>query len=459
MGLPWYYKFNPVYWELMGAEALGRRGQAVFNAMRKSGSGGGRRKIGKDSRKRKPEGGHPPHPPKRPDRPPKRPKYPPVKPRVRGRYITHGKIGMSFGGGRRTKRNNRYLRNGVVSKYESRTIATDSDCVYVGHYSLPPDAVMQTAMRALARVVMKEHGQVLSDVNQESEEAAINVFVNVRYAFNGVLFTYSAGTGARPTIFELGEAIESTIMLAYNNVANTGRYFEIVDFVFKTNANAEQVCNFRGNACVFKINAKSIAAIQNRTKSGDTAVDQSTRADDVENNPLQGKHYVGWGNIHTYRFNNDSLGTCPTLSHNAQNGILSQIIQDETNFTDEMKTALRKPPPRSSFGGVSSSSYVKLGPGSIRYNRIRSVLSLNINQLVDLFIDNYVGQAAFDTSSVATNSLINKGSSHFFGFEKVLETDSSVESKISVGMEVNLVVSVDCLIRKTYYMAPLNVIT
>lgn len=363
------------------------------------------------------------------------------------RYVTAGKIDPKFKRPTMKKINN-FLRDGVVHKVEARTVVDDSNSVYVGHWCLPQDPLLKTVMRSFARTLLRRLGHYMSDPQELSTISEINMTMHYRTTFEGVILSSNAAVGT-PSVNSLGDTISSCILTP---VTNTTRYFEIVDFIFgrKAGTDTDIVYRCTGNNIVFDIVGKSVAAIQNRTLSG-TIASPDGDAHDVTNNPLRGKHYRGWGNIHTYRYNNDAAVLCPTFRHGAQDGILVMKAA-AGDLTAEMQTVLKKPPPRLCFGQIKSCGYVKLDPGKIKHSTLKHQMTLNVNQLLKKYLENYAGQSTFTTVEAA---LCNSGSSEFFGFEKVLETDSTVNSKISVGMEVNVTISSLCKIHQNRYMNPI----
>lgn len=368
---------------------------------------------------------------------------------IRRKYVTTGRLGKRFRKSRTTALN-KFLKHGTVTKLESRIVVTDPECIYVGHYSLPPDVVTQTAWRAIARSVFAIDGQFLSDVNQQSEEGPIQVYVYYRDEFNGTLkSTTVVATGDRPTVSSLGDAIGAALL---QGMGATDRYYEVVDLIFKTNAGANQMLKVSGNAIVLTVVGNSSLSIQNRTQAG-TAVTPDNNILDITNNPLRGKSYDGWGNIHPYRFNNDtSVNGTKSMYYGPVNGLL-YVGATDAELTSEMSESIKKPPPRGAFGGVKATSYVKIAPGEIRRSHVKTKLTMNVNQFIRLYMDYYRGQSSW-VAAPNTNMLINRGSARFFGLEKVLETSISTEAVISVGAEVNTAVSCHARIYRSQYMNP-----
>lgn len=364
------------------------------------------------------------------------------------RYVTYGRKGVDFVKARKSKVN-KFLRDGVVIKREGRQIVNDVNCVYVGHYALPLNLVFKSCCMSLARQVMRSHGQYMSDFRAESEEAAMNCLINFRTTLDGPITTsVPINTAARPTIEELGAAIGQNII----NALAGNRYFEVVNVIVKTNTSAEQIFNVPGNQIWFTIMGNSNLQVQNRTAAGTgVPTGDQTNMLDIENNPLRGKVYQGFGNIHPYRFNNDGVGTKSMRFENAD-GLLF-LGSNDAALSTEMGTALKKPPPRQSFGGVVKSNYVSLAPGEIKRSNVKTTMKVNLNQFIKIFQDNLDG--AVNVDSLSTTGFVNKGRGVFYGLEKLLDAGGETQNPISVGIEVTATVSTVCNANKRVYCQPL----
>lgn len=360
-------------------------------------------------------------------------------------YRTLGRTGPKFP----TKGSSslsKFLKSGVSMKVEAGNTLTDADALYVGHYSLPVNRVCPAVFYALARRILNKNKCFPSDMLQPTGIEATTIYIKYRTTFTGLVSTSVGGSlAANASIVDMGNAIGRELLTVLTSALN---YFEFVSM---------QVYETTGGDLLFEADATSISVelkatsnfhIQNRTKASGADTDQSSMLD-IENNPLRGKAYFGWSNIHPYRFNNDTTTTCPALYHELNDGLLYVGANDAT-FTSQMSTAMKKPPPRSAFSNVGSTQYVKLAPGEIRKSTIHGGFTCSFNNFIQMYLSCMRGQTEIYS---LTNALVSKGKSVFYGLEKVCDSGSESQS-ISVGFECTASINALVYVKSKNFVNP-----
>lgn len=369
----------------------------------------------------------------------------PAKRVRRAVYRTMGRAGPKFSKKGAVKALSVFLKKGFNMKVESGSTLTDAEAVYVGHTSLPINRVVPCVFYALARRILNGQKCFPTDGLQATGLQAITVYWQYRTTFNGIITT-SAGlaVGANASIVSLGNALGAEMLTL---ITTTTTYFEVTKMQVYETAAANLLWEVNADAIKVEVDVVSNLQIQNRTQANG-AGDESS-ALDVSNNPLRGKMYIGYSNIHPYRFNNDTAVSCPALDYDNSTGLLATSASD-ANFTTEMGQTIKKPPPRSAFGNVTSSKYVQLAPGEIRRSKIRGKIQVNFNNFVKMYLDTLRGPTQiFNLNQV----LVSKGRSVFFGLEKMCDSGGET-SDISIGFEATHSVNALVTISKKNYCNP-----
>lgn len=375
----------------------------------------------------------------------------------RGRYQTFGRSGPQFQRGRKTKLN-KFVKSGAICKIEDGGTLEGIECIYIGHYSLPIIFVWRSAMMALARRILKAMNIEVQDPQQDiGYGKALTMQINYRDSLFGPAKTGTAhAIASLGTLMDLQDDCATAIVTDW---AATDTYYEVIDF-FVYDAAGEVAFKCSGANMFFEIVGNSHLQIQNRTLANDNVGDEHARnALDITNNPLRGKRYDGYGNIHPLKFNNIfTAGTIPQFSYSTDYGVLAIDPETATNYSTEVKASLHKPPLKTAFGGVNKQTYVMISPGEIRRSSVKGILRGNLNQLLNRYTDAFRGQTNFNTPS---ECYIRKGSASFYGFEKLCDVrDTTVESaNIAVGYELNSTISAICYIKKMTAMNALQTIT
>lgn len=367
----------------------------------------------------------------------------------RPRFYTHGLMGPKFRHQYKV-RYNKFMRFGAVTKVEKGLTLSDADCAYVGHYNFPLDYTVFTCMKALGRRICIENNIHASDPQDTVNAVDWTIVWDYRQSFTGAYFS-TAGTvvPAGSNLQNLGGALGNSLV----SIIPAGAvYLEIVRCRVLDSSGA-RIFKCPGTSILFHMVGNSNFLVQNRTKAADFSAGSSL-ATDVENNPLVGKTYTAWANIHPYKFFNDTVAPTTEFYHENASGLL-YVGANDANLTAEMVQTLTKPPPASAFGKTFGSSYCQLGPGEIRRSKIVSSWRGNINNLVKVYMDTMRGTTDITSPNEA---LVNIGKAVFMGFEKACDSRNESSAPINLGFEVNTTISAIAYCNKNVTMNPQNIV-
>lgn len=363
-------------------------------------------------------------------------------------WRTTGVVGPKFSK-KGTSALSKYLKYGVCLKKEQGATLADSSAVYVGHHTMPANMIMRGVFYALARKILTFNNSFPSDVVEPCLDFPVDVTYTYRVTVDGPLLISTPVTVTSPvTVEKLGQALGNNVLTTMGTIS----FYETTSLtVLNVNdpVNPLRIFYMPTVNISIELDVVSNLQIQNRTLASVGAADESSMLD-VANNPLRGKMYMGFSNKHSYRYNNDFVGVTPTFYHGANDGLLF-IGPDNGTFTPEMAQNIRKPPPRSAFGNLTSTNYVRLKPGEIRRSKLRDYKKKTLNQWINLYFDCMRGAPV--AIEILTDAYVKEGKSCFLGLEKMCDSESE-SNPISVGFEV--VVSANFLahIEKHSYMNP-----
>jgi hypothetical protein len=179
-----------------------------------------------------------------------------------------------------------------------------------------------------------------------------------------------------------------------------------------------------------KLFSTSSLAIQNRTLANSGAnPEHHDSMFDVENNPVEGYKYTTKGSGFTLKFIDDTVGSRVSFLSHDDTGVLFGD-PDDAGLSTAQKDLLQRPPGSQLFQRCFKSRGVKLAPGAIRKNKMRSSFHMNLN----VFMRKMVGYLRDQTNRGAKLWI---GKSEMFAFEKMMHTSDATEPDMSIGYEVN----------------------
>lgn len=164
--------------------------------------------------------------------------------------------------------------------------------------------------------------------------------------------------------------------------------------------------------------------IQNRSQAG-TAVSPEDPTDVVDNNPVMGKVYEGFGNGFKLGYS-DSPVTAQQLICDNVHGV---VQFNNLGGSDYMDSIYKRPPKsRDAFVGCKRMGNVRLQPGQIRNGYLSYSKKMSVANWVKIFV------AAFENGTGA--HYFPLGKVQLYGFEKFVHA-SSTEAGMAFGVEVN----------------------
>lgn len=286
-----------------------------------------------------------------------------------------------------SKKNMNYVTKGFVHTTEVHGLVADPDCVYVGHSSFSGTQMIEIMCQSLLRKLFAKSGWVCRSIHEKipgyfaNTSTCWRISIERKNEETGVIVAYNYdGVGATDhTIYQL--VGDQSIGLAPLFVAlldvfrdfatgqgGTGGSTNNVDVPFRLRLYREEG-NVLGTFYQFDseiifahetVNyfSKSDLKIQNRT----IAADSSTDANNVANNPIQGKLYHFKGGCPRAKVDGVHLVEAMLDRHGTLTARAAQIAPTDTSVAQVFK----EPPKPHAFWNCSKSSTVKLNPGDTK---------------------------------------------------------------------------------------------
>lgn len=322
-----------------------------------------------------------------------------VKAKARGgRWTGHGGgLGKFNKPSRRgATKDTEYLRLGAHTSYEVANTITDAECVYIGHSTLPLEKTGMTVAMSLARKLFMEAGICIDSPDGPiTGTAVLEVRMDCKNTITGAFSNIVAYNPA--VTFSLLD-VATSIHNALSGLYGTGNP-DIVPLYLLLRQSATPFTPLAQiDLMQLKLNIKVKAAmkIQNRTS---TSV--GDEADDVDNQPLQGK---------LYEINNPQpiFQTRDTIAFpmSSNTGIVAVVAGSANGLRD---------PPHPRTLGAAKASTVRILPGELKYSTVSSEVQCSL----DWFYKHYTAQGG---GGVARSRL---GKSRIFAFEKMIDVGTN----------------------------------
>lgn len=375
--------------------------------------------------------------------------------KMRRKIDVRGYGGKKFSKRKRTKLSVG-LRSGSVQKVEQAISIASAKCLYVGHNSHSIQTTIRGIGLAIVRLVARRWKQDFSSfltlINGDlsTGDSSIKVTVTYRNAYNGpLLSTNFALTGA--TWRELADRLMEEII----SIITSGLiYFELHQLIFGneigTYASVNSVQVYDAKRLKITVSGKSVMKLQNITVSNSGDLVANEQADDIANNPIRGKRYFGYGQNHSFKYNNDYVTSTNIFNYAPDKGHFSYQYED-SSLTGDMQKVLSQPPPYKAFSCCTGNGYVKLMPGEIKKSVVTKSYTKNLNQWILFLINAF--RSSTSLSALSSGGICNLGSNSFYGFEHVLDVGS--EPDVTVAGQVDLTCTTNATYRKAGYCNPL----
>lgn len=333
---------------------------------------------------------------------------------------------------------NKFAKLGFLMRTEKGGVVTQDKCLYVGHSTGAQEKIKRVLFSAIIRKLFKKVGHEFASFKEEASLSHASRFGVVKLDFALSQEGTILGEDNASTAVEAGhtyETVVTNLMTAYDVATSSTNYsvhLHSIRFIPVTDAAASglETMEFKLHLSGARIImfVSSNLKIQNRTLSSSHTEDANHAyiSDSVENNPLQGKSYYGFGNGFRYGWSNDAANSTEFFC-NPLSGLIT-ADPDEATLTAELKDLLQRPPSSRLLRHCKGSGGVMLNPGLIK----GSTLRYNLNTTIDALLS-----ALVPYSSEPATHHFRFGKSRMFALEKMMHTDDANEPDISIGYEVN----------------------
>ena len=332
---------------------------------------------------------------------------------VKGKYAGKFKVKKN-----RIKKIDTYLKYGFLNTTEINGTIDDPDCVYVGHTTYSPLAVLEQLMCSLARKLFRKIGYDITHLKQR-----IDSFVNLvdGSGFCITLVTKDLDTGFR-TRYSFPLAINGSLYTIFGSNAEgvAPQASGIMNFLYEWMSQDNQTQNntrldklevgtligatgspiyvmaaqINLNTEKVHLYCKSQLKLQNRTRSATG----SSSMEDINNNPLQGKLYHLGTGVPSCKV--DDVHFIERIRLNT--GVL---LARGAEFT--VNTGMREPPPAKLFKSVLAFKNQILQPGEIKKDIIYFEQTKDLNNfLLGLRYAPKVGSNQWETRVAGRSSII-----------------------------------------------------
>lgn len=319
---------------------------------------------------------------------------------------------------------------GVVCNFENGGTATSTTLVFVGHHSTPATLCLKLIAYSIVRKMMQTMGNDAEGFNVAHGLPAANLFIlNTRNYLTAV----GTGTTYADTSTALTWADVADGLISVLNLANAEQT-ELVESLIIINGIASRVSLFNAK---IHFHFKSTLKLQNR--SVPSAEDDNI--DEVDNVPLFGKSYSGYGNGISKPRGFSRLGTDAKIMANGSTGVINRNGVDTQELLDIDDGG--------SFPEAKWVGKCKLDPGELK----TSTLITKRAGLVTQIFRKSVNASVIATTEAPTDF----GHFRLFSLEKMLEivADRGSRPSISVAYEHNIV----CSAYLTHVPIPIQAIT
>lgn len=324
------------------------------------------------------------------------------------------------------KRRAKYVRDGVVNVTETGTLAADPECLYIGH-SIPLYKLKFTAWWALMRKLLLKGGLDSGDLAltdqvglAENDSIVLTYSVDNNTALTNKTYNYPFGGVTVQTLVE--EFCNDTALNSPDVRFNSIDLIPYITFV------GETVSRSNINRATIKLSNVVVDAyvkldlkLQNQT----VAITGNIESTDVNNAPIYGKSYEGYGLGPIYAPAGTGQGTLNWASNN-KTGL---IIKSASTLQ-----GLKEPLEYQQFNNVKKIGKVHMDPGycktSTMFKKIHASFQYLMNSIAPCLADSNVDNGKKLSGKFAQYRL--------FAMEKMIDWNSSEAlTNVTVGLEHN----------------------
>lgn len=331
------------------------------------------------------------------------------------------------------------MLSGCNRTLEAGKVQTGVDCVWVGHHTFPARALLRQAWMAVLYKYFSKFGFVAPGWNEttvlrglETLGAGTGWQLVINYKLN-------AGAAQASEVFvatgkSLLDAVDwaTDVARGWNLVLDSQDIEFLEIYVLENTTGATATNRFPDNLRLYNVNilVKSSMKLQNRSKAAASTADGQDNIDQVDNVPVFGKSYSGFGN-----------GMYAKKPYTPTTGLTSDLVGDRdwsVILGSELTNDRKEPPQPVEFRNVAFCGKVHLDPSVIK----TSVLSSTYKSNFSVFFRKCQLLSALSTppgAALVATRLKAYGRYRVFALEKMIDTGAS--ETISIAFESNTEIS------------------
>lgn len=327
---------------------------------------------------------------------------------------------------RNMKKYDSFYKYGSIKEYESGGIATDSQCVYIGHgTSMTP--VLYGICRAVVRELFRQKGDLINNWNDQTVND-----LNINFEANYV----TTGAAARNAFtVTANSAYETAANQLYNLITGFATAITIQEITLSDQSAASGAGRVVGTVKPkqFKLRflLESQLTIQNSTQAATPggADPEATNETDVNNQPIYGKFYYSklWNNGFQNKVQQDARYSAS----------VTRFYPSDTNGTDQGKIyqqgstldpVFKKPIP-GFFFDVKRVGKLALRPGDVKTSRVSFETEMYMQTWFDKYFEKFYDQKGY-------NCQWDFGCASMFAMERLLDNRVVGAPSITVNYEI-----------------------
>lgn len=345
-----------------------------------------------------------------------------------------------------------YNRKGIVNVVEQTGSFTDPDCLYILNDSVPGRMLLEVIIMALLRKLFEMCKIPIQGVQEYLESPTSGGLGVGNLQVRLTKFNYGTGVSSlnyynltnSSNLLEVANSFYGDFLwfCSGDNWNQNASQEDLVSFILCETDSADNVTNVRGELKLdqveIEIYGKSSLKVQNRTR----AANGSTDAEDVNNNPLQGRSYLFKGLPKFKGMNKPNGVEANTLFETVD--VEKGIRHFPANIVD-----FKEPPPPTSFWNCIGSSKIRLEPGDIKKFDVVETKKMFVKRLLQkmrmqnaspLTGGGHISYTIFKSQLIALEDVINV----------------NLEEPIGVAFEVERTLAAKCSTKsnsfcRTYY--------
>jgi hypothetical protein len=308
---------------------------------------------------------------------------------------------------------NSALKYGCVQTFETGGQLTTKYCQYIGHASMPFERVQQIMWLALVKKLLEKVGMNITDPTKVLDNIGVGDIIYVYYSVQpNITTTFRQYTIiAGDSLVTIAKDFYDFFIGAQNN--NT-TYVKMTYAPASGTTTFWPRTNFNLQTAILHLDFKSDLKVQNRS-----IVDSTDDEVSVDNVPLIGRYYEGYGN--GTEIPDSSIIGAQVLYANQNSGLIGYSAIGSMNEPLLKKQAINA----KKAGGL------QLASGQIKQSTLYSKMVIRMNNLVS--------KMGEPTLFPQNQGKTNMGKFRFMALEKAIETDFLASVKnITLAYEHNV---------------------